>query len=82
MSALSALLELGAGLVKAWNDWRAKQRDDGLITTGRQLQNADSLQAALKGDIDAQATSEDVHDLTDDALNAELRDGPAAPNRK
>ncbi len=77
------ILGIVSGCVQAWNDWRAKQRDDGLVNTGRQLQNTDNLQASVKGDINAQKTAEDVHDLSDDALNAELRDGPATPaNRK
>ncbi len=80
---IGAILDIVNGLVTAWNKWREKQHDDGLVDTGRQLQTTDGLKAAVKGDVDAQKTSEAVADLSDAALDAELRNGPAAPaNRK
>lgn len=70
---IEAILEIGAGAIKAWNDWRAKKRDDGLVDTGRQLQNGESLKATVKAATDAQRTREDVADLSDSDLDNELR---------
>ncbi len=70
-------LALLSGVVKAWNDWRQEKHDDGLVNTGRQLQTTDGLKAAVQGDTDAQKTSEAISDLSDDALDAELRNGPS-----
>ena len=49
--------------------------------TGRNLQVKDNLQESVKSDVRAQENAEAVHDLGDDALNAELRDGPPGTAR-
>lgn len=80
---ITQILGIVNGAITAWNKWREKQRDDGLVDTGRQLQQKDGLQAAVKGDIRAQQAAEDVARLPDADLDRELRDGPAAgPDRK
>lgn len=75
---ITQILGVLNGAITAWNKWREKQRDDALVDTGRQLQQKDGLQAAVKGDISAQKTAEDVARLDDAALDRELRDGATA----
>lgn len=78
---IEAILGLLNGAVKAWNDWRAKQRDDQLVDTGRQLQAADNLQTTNKEAVNARKSDAEVADMSDADLDSELRgDTKAKPN--
>lgn len=78
-----SIVEAALGVVDkalaAYNAWRQKQRDDGLVNTGRQLQAADNLQATNKEAIDARKSDAVVAGLSDADLDSELR-GDAKAN--
>lgn len=79
-----SIVETALGVVDkalaAYNAWRQKQRDDGLVNTGRQLQAADNLQATVKDAINARKNDAVIDGLSDDSLDAKL--GGVRPDPK
>lgn len=76
--------KLLSGAMDYFNGLAADRRKESDQNVGKKLQVAENTLATLKGDKDAQKTREDVADLTDSELDAELRspgNSPAADKR-
>lgn len=75
---MGVYLSILSGAIKLFNSiaQALQQRHDEM--NGRNAQSLADTQASVKGDINAEKTTEAVSGLSDDALNAELRSGPAA----
>lgn len=75
--AIADIISGGIALANKFADYFRKKDDQ---NTGRKLQVSDEAVAAVKGDVNAQVTAEDVARLSDDDLDRELR-GPQSPSR-
>lgn len=79
MFTWAKIAEYALGIFYRLTGWEKQQSDE---NTGRQLQNADNQKASIKGDEHAARTEQDVANLSDDALDAELRNGPPGTHRE